>query len=231
MTTQPYALLLVGSAKSPGTSTSEALGAYLSHQLSSYGWKTRTEYVADAFCTPQNTEILLRYIDEADLLLLTTPLHVDSLPYPVTRIMEQICGHRQSFDTSVILPTHFAVIINCGSPEAEHNDIAIAMCEQFAHQSHFEWSGGLNVGGGHRISNTDPAHFGTRLSSVTEGLDMAADSLAVGSVISNEAVALIAEPVMPSWMYRIIGGLIWNATAWRNGARKKITERPLLDKR
>jgi len=41
-----------------------------------------------------------------------------------------------------------AVISNCGFPEAQHNNVAIAICRRFALASGLEWAGGLALGDG-----------------------------------------------------------------------------------
>ncbi len=227
MTTQPYAILLIGSAKPPGQSTSESFGSYLCDQLESYGWKTQTEYAASAFDTMRDTTAFLRNIDEADLLILASPVYVDALPYPVTLAMEQIYNHRRAFDASAIVATHFAAIINSGKPEAQHTDVAMEICQQFAIQAKFDWSGGLRYGGGGRIDGRDVQVLGPRASYLTEALDMAADALAVGSFIPEEADRLMSRSVSPVRVYRIITRLKWRYTAWRQGALGRMTDRPL----
>ncbi len=95
MTSTQTALLLIGSAKPTGESTSEALGAYLLQRLVERGFTTEIRHAARAMRTQDRTQELLQAVDRADLLVLAFPLYVDSLPYLVTRALERIAAHRR----------------------------------------------------------------------------------------------------------------------------------------
>ena len=123
MTSPKNALLLVGSAKPAGQSTSEALGSYLAQKLAERDIAVTTMHVARAMRTEERTAALLAAVDAADIVILAFPLYVDGLPYLVTQALEQIAAHRAG-ETDIRRPL-FLAIANCGFPEVRHNDTAL----------------------------------------------------------------------------------------------------------
>ena len=158
MTDPKTALLLIGSAKPAGESSSEALGAYLLGRLAERGISTETSHVAHALRTEARTSELLLAVDRTDLLILAFPLYVDSLPYLATEALERIAAHRLAQPAPA--PASFLAIANCGFPEAQHNATALAICRQFADAAGFTWAGGLALGEGGAISGRPLAAAG-----------------------------------------------------------------------
>ncbi|MBK8047057.1 MAG: NAD(P)H-dependent oxidoreductase [Anaerolineales bacterium] len=149
MKTPKNALLLIGSAKPAGESSSEALGAYVLERLSAQGITTEVHHVARSLRTEARFQEFLAALDRTDLFILAFPLYVDSLPYLVVDALERIAAHRRA----QIAPaqTAFLAISNCGFPESQHNATALAICEQFALETGFAWAGGLAIGAGGAI--------------------------------------------------------------------------------
>ena len=87
------ALLLVGSPK-PGPSSSAALGTYLLDELAGWGLSTETVVLTKALSPPQATETMLAAVAAADLVVLSFPLYIDSLPAPLIRALELIADDR-----------------------------------------------------------------------------------------------------------------------------------------
>lgn len=109
-------LLLIGSAKPSGQSTSEALGGYLALQLQTRGVNVTTRHVARVMRTEGRIQEFLDATNHVDLIVLAFPLYVDSLPYLVTAALERWADYRQS----QIRPpcASLLAIANCGFPEA-----------------------------------------------------------------------------------------------------------------
>jgi hypothetical protein len=57
-------------------------------------------------------------------------------------------------------------------------------------------------------------------------LQLSAKFLAEGGAIPDEAMELIAKPLIPSWLYRWFGERGWKRQAKRYGTRKKRMARP-----
>ena len=224
MNAQPKVLLLIGSAKQQGRSTSESLGGYLCDRLDEYGWGTQTLYVHRALRSEARTRAMLDAVDAPDLVVLATPLYVDSLPYLTTVALERIAAHRVAEDASS--STRFVAIVNCGFSEAAHNDVALAICRQFAHAAKLEWAGGLSMGGGGVVHGVPLTEHGGRATGIRRALDLATEALVAGQSVPDEAAELLAKPVIPHRLYTTMGNLGWYRTAWKLGTYRHLRDRP-----
>jgi hypothetical protein len=178
--------------------------------------------------SPEKTQALLDAVDAADLITLAFPLYVDSLPAPVIEALERIAAHRQGRD-----PSHrqlFAAIANCGFPEARHCATALAICETFARQAGFEWAGALALGGGGMVNGFLLAEGGGKTLLMRNSLDLAAEGLAQGQPFPKAAQDILGKPIIPSWAYRLMGGLGWILGAKGHGAMGLLRQRPYLAK-
>lgn len=224
MTSPKTALLLIGSAKPAGESSSEALGGHLAEKLAERGVAVTTLHVARALRTEARTAELLQAVDRSDLFILAFPLYVDSLPYLATEALERIAAHRQAQPSPA--PTSFLAIANCGFPEAQHNTTALAICQQFADFAGFSWAGGLALGAGGALNGRPLAQTGGMARHVVQALDLTAAALAAGQPAPQEAVTLLARPMMPLHAYTFMGDLGWRMRARRHGAYSRLRARP-----
>ena len=83
------ALLLVGSPRW-NRSTSQFLGEYLLDQLKIEGIETDELQIHKMIRTPEKITELLSRVDKADLVILSCPLYVDSIPAAVIKALEII---------------------------------------------------------------------------------------------------------------------------------------------
>jgi len=166
---------------------------------------------------------LLAAVEAADLLVLAFPLYVDSLPAPVIEILELIAEHRKDRATR---RQSFSAIANCGFPEAGNNATALAICELFARQAGFEWAGSLAMGGGQLIDGVSLEEGGGKTLHIRKGLELAAGALAQGHAIPGAAQDLLRKPVVPPWVYKLMGRWRWRERAKKYGAIKGMKERP-----
>ena len=174
--------------------------------------------------TEERTAALLAAVDAADIVILAFPLYVDGPPYLVTQALEQIAAHRAG-RTDIRHPL-FLAIANCGFPEAQHNAIVLAICEQFAAAAGFRWAGGLALGEGGAINGQPLAKAGGMVHNVVAALDLAAAALAAGEPVPTEAVACMTRPFIPASAYMLMGDLGWLMQAWRSRALTRLAARP-----
>jgi hypothetical protein len=232
------AVLLVGSAKPVGTSTSEALGRYLCARLAERGVATTLLFVGrspHANAEPKLTAALTR----ADLFVLATPLYVDSLPYLVIRTLEHVA--RTSSPRQPLC--RFTALINCGFPEAEQCRTALDIARAFARRAGLEWAGGLALSEGGAIDGRPLEALGGLGRQVRAALDCAAAALAEGRPIPSTASEQLARRLMPARVYTFMGNLGWKWRAARNrvgstldatpfeldeGARRAALETPIV---
>lgn len=225
--TERKALLLLGSPRA-AKSTSKALGQYLLGKLEERGVKTKTVHIYAALKSEERWKELSSAVEWADLLVLACPLYVDSAPAPVIRAMERIAAERRAARAENA--QQLVAIVNCGFPEVQHNDTAVALYRRFALEAGFEWAGGLSLGGGGVIGGRPLGDLGGMVRNVTKSLDLAAAALAEGRPLPREAQEAMSRPLIPAWAYRLVGDLGWRIQARRNRvAQKRLGDRPFAE--
>ncbi len=217
-------VLLVGSARPSGTSTSEALGRSLLRRLEPAGEEAQVFLVAR--CRHEDElRALVDAVAAADLFVLATPMYVDSLPALVVRALETIAAARTRPGASPT-PTRFLAIVNCGFPEAEQTRTALEICRIFAAQARLELAGALGLGGGETLHGKPPEALGWLARHVRRALDLTAEALLAGRPVPQKAVELMARPIVPAIGYVLIGSHNWRKEARRWGVESKLRDRP-----
>jgi hypothetical protein len=224
------ALLLIGSPK-PGASSSAALGTYLLDGLAGQGLSTEALVLTKALSCPQATDSMLAAVAAADLVVLSFPLYIDSLPAPVIRALELIADDRAGRASRGDLPQEgdrqgLVAICQCGFPEARHDQVALEMCANFARATGFAWAGGLAMGGGGLIDARPLAERAGPLRFVVRALECGAAELAEGRPLPAEAVRLMAKPAFPAFAYRLIANRGWRHELKQRGATAPLDARP-----
>jgi hypothetical protein len=225
MKTPHTALLLVGSPK-PGASSSASLGAYLLEELEKRGMRTDTVNLTKALRSDEATEALHAAVAAADLVVLSFPLYVDSLPAPAIRALELIAARRAALPAAAGDRPALVAICQCGFPEAEHNEVALEICRNFAPAARFEWAGGLGMGGGGMASRRPLREIRGMLRSAVRALDLTAAELAAGRAVPGEAVRLMAKPAIPGFAYRFVANRQWRGELKKQGATAPLDARP-----
>jgi hypothetical protein len=215
------AILLVGSAKPRGRSSSETLGRALLARLARHDV---AGVVVHAHLTIADTRYGLDVLEGCDLLVLATPLYFDALPAQVVALMQRLVEHRASSDAP---PMALAALINCGTPDAHQADAARAMCALAAREARLDWRGALAFGQGEAISGQHPGRTGAEPHG--EALELAAAALARGEPIPPEAVERAARPLLPEARYALVGNAGWLLRARRSGALLRMGARPLAE--
>lgn len=222
MNEQKKALLIIGSPKVQSTSAS--LGTHLLSRMWDKGLEVATVQVNKVLKSDEALEETIFAINKADLLVMAFPLYVDAVPFPMVKLMELIAERRK--DNSNQQRPRMLAIVNCGFPEAHHNDTALAICRRFAKEAGIDWAGGLALGGGGAIGGQALDKRGGLVKSVKKSLELAADALINDRPLPEAAAQLMSKPLMPRWLYLWIGETGGKRTAKKNGALKKIDDRP-----
>jgi len=207
--TEKKALLLVGSPRGIEKSTSGRLGAELLNALEKRGLTTERLHVHEAVRSSQGLQTALDAVAAADLVVLSLPLYVDSFPAPVIALLEHVARKGTGRGR-----TQFAMIIQCGFPEREQNETAVAIARRFASEVGWAWLGALALGS-----------LETYGGSSTEALARAAESLAAGQAIPT----VYLKKTMPAWLFRFGGNIMWHRMAKKNGVAGKLRARPYAD--
>jgi multimeric flavodoxin WrbA len=217
------ALLLVGSPRGL-KSSSFALGSYLTERLSNAGVRVRTVTAIAALRSPEGMRELSVALGSADLVVVAFPLYIDSLPAPLTRVLEEAAS---GASRSRAQGARLAAIVNCGFPEAAHNRIALAICRNFARRAGFIWAGGLSMGAGEGMIHQQPlVESGGQTMPIRRALDMTADALMSGKPVPRDAAAIMAKSIIPERLYLLIGKLGWMLRARKLGGLGRMRARP-----
>ena len=215
MSAASHVTLLIGSPRG-GRSTSAQLGGFLVARLQKRGWTADTATARTAIANVTAWTEFERAVAAADLVIVATPLYVDSLPAPLIETFERLYASRRN--SAPPKQQRLVAIMNCGFPEASQNATALAICRCFARRAGFRWDGGLALGMGGMLSGQPIAEHG-RTHAVAAALRRAAESLAGSESISETAIRALAKPAMPVWLYRLIAEVSFRITAWRHGVR------------
>lgn len=216
-------VLLVGSPRGID-STSHSLGSYLLERLADMDFDVSRFTIYLALRKEQRLDDLLGATDKADLIILAFPLYIDSLPAAVIRVLELIAARRQG--KSVTRKQRLVAICNSGFPESSQSNTALSICRCFAGEAGFEWAGGLALGGGEAIHGRPLPEVGSMAKNITKSLDLAAIDLATNGKISQQAVELMSKPIVPAWLYRMLGDHGFRKDARKHGVAANLNARP-----
>ena len=214
------ALLLVGSPK-PGESSSESLGRYLFDDLERCGVQTQTLHVVKAVRMDESIAELRAAVSAADLVVLSFPLYVDSLPAPAIRALELLAEQPAAEGAPA-----FVAICQSGFPEVEHNAVAVEICRNFARGAGFEWAGDLVFAAGGMIGGQPLRKLRGMMRSAIKALDLAAEALAAGRPVPEEAVQLMARPPIPKFGYRFMANWGWRSQFKKRGQGGSLADQP-----
>ena len=217
------ATLLIGSPRGP-QSTSHALGTYLLDKLKERGVSVNNIFVQQSLASERGIDTLLRAIEEANIIILVSPLYADSHHSGVIAAMELI--HKHLSDKPRNIRQMMVAVSNSGFPESWHNDLSLSISRRFAVECGFEWAGGLALGGGESIGGRPLEKVGGRVRNVRKSLELAADAIANGENLPESSVTLMAMPLVPRWLYLLIGNVGWRWKAKKQGCREGLYSRP-----
>ncbi len=217
------AVLLIGSPKGE-RSTSVSLGNYLMSKLEESGMLSENLFIHRLVNREEKIQSLFELINNADLIILSFPLYVDSLPAPVIKAMELIKEEQEKLENKK--SKDFIAICNSGFPEASQSTIALKICKIFSKACGFNWRGGIAIGGGGAISGRPLERIGGMVRFIIAGLDITAQAIIESKEIPKEAIELFSKPFIPRSLYIYGGNLGWRLQARRLGAGKKIKDKP-----
>ena len=217
-------LLLVGSPKGE-KSASNGISSYLLRKFKENGVKAKKTYIVRAIRTNKGIKKLISLVYDSDIVILVSPLYIDSIPAITIKAMEEIYEHKN--DTIRKKPM-FMAIFNSGFPEPHQNDLAIDMCKKFASETGMEWAGSVTIGIGSSLEGKALEKLGIA-KNLRNGLDTAVKSLIAGKSVPEEAQIIASKPLMPLTIAKFVmstfGGILWRNRMNKN-VKKKIYDRP-----
>jgi hypothetical protein len=219
------ALFLIGSPKAE-RSTSASIGNYLISKLEDSGIQFERAFIHRLVNREEKLQDLLDMINKADLLFLSFPLYIDSLPAPVIKAMEFIKEQQDKLENKE--SKDFIAICNNGFPEASQCSVALNICRIFAKTCGFIWKGGLAIGGGGAINGRPLEGIGSMVRFIIAGLDITAQAIGEGKEIPQEAIEIVSKPYMPRYFYIHGGNVGWRIQTRKYSEGKKVKNKPYL---
>ena len=217
-------LLLIGSAKPHGTSTSEALGTQLMASLATRGVEGEVRLVSRVTHSDTTLARFAAELRTHELLVIASPIYIDALPALVTKTLEAIAADRAGIREPP--PLTVALILNCGFPEARHTSVARTITALFARTARARWAGALQLGGGGVINGRRLEQIGHLAAHLPPLLDDAAASLAEGRCLSPVTREAFSEPLMPAALYMMAGDAGWLWTSLHENSLTRLWQRP-----
>ena len=206
------ALLLVGSPKNM-RSSSNMIGQYILERLADAGWNTEKECIYQVIKDETPMKETFEKIDNSDLIILSFPLYIDSLPSQTIRFMELVIGRGEGVKKG----QRFMAVCQSGFPESHHSDDALRICSIFARDAGYRWVGALAVGGGGAIGGRDLNEGGGMLRNLRSALEITAHAIDQGMDVPSEARELTNKGIAPPWLYNWMVNRRWNNEARKNG--------------
>jgi len=216
------AILLVGSPKGRN-SASYNLASYLLNELQLKGFAHKCFFARDLEKTEDFDRFYSALLDSS-LLLVVFPLYVDQLPASLISVLKEIRSRSRGF--AELSDKQLVAIINCGFPETRQTDPAVAIMKIFSDQCGFQWAGALALGMGAMLSKRKPSDHDHMTRHIAASLKAAAVHLENHKPIPVSVIEMIAKPLMPHWLYIMVGNLGWKYRAKKNRVRSLLTDRP-----
>lgn len=217
------ALMVIGSPK-PGKSASRTFATYISDQLRDAGLEVEMVVVNKALRSEEGVRCLLSSFDEGSVIVVCFPLYIDSLPAGLTKAFEVVADHRRA--CPIDRKQRMMAVCQNGFPEQHQNETALSICRLFAQHIGIDWAGGLAFGGGGPLEGQDLKKMGWVVRNMTKALNIACSDLIAGRPLSTDAVMLMAKPIMPKWLYLVVGTFGWKQQAKKNRVFDKLRNRP-----
>jgi hypothetical protein len=219
--------ILTGSTRG-GKTTSQSVSEYLAERLAERGVQSETMRARSALKSEQGTADMLAAIERADVFVLVFPLFISNLPAMAIRALETIAAHRAERGNGDGEQKPFIAICQGGYPEARQSEAALAVCQQFAGEAGFEWAGGLAFGGGAVIGGQPLEKMGAMTKYPRQALDMAAEAIACGQPVPDQAVATMAKLLLPAWLIPPLLNAVMLLRLRQAGVLKSFRARPFV---
>ncbi len=206
-------VLLVGSPKGLERSGSAKLGRVVTNALEAFEWHCDAFHLHAAVRAEEEMSKLLVAIDGSDLVVLSMPLYVDSLPAPVIHALHDIATHRSQAGEE--RAPHFFSIVNCGFVDPWQNASAQRMLRLFCKQAHLEPVGEVSLGAA-----------GAMTGKVLKAFKLVVAALNEGEPVPESVAELLKKRAIPGFAYILGGNYMWKKQAKANGVRDQLNAQP-----
>lgn len=213
-------IALNGSPKKVGSASSaiiEILEKIMDHSILSYQpiHLTTEESYQEAF----------KEISKHDILVVVSPIYVDSLPSPILRFLHQF--EKWLKETQQTRPAILG-ICHCGFHEASQCQYGLKILEKFAQRLNLRWIGGVQFGGSPMIGNFSGRG---RNEKIFQKAQAQFEKIKISLLDSADTkINLSINGLIPKFMYLCGGNIGWHYMAYQNKVLTKLWDKPYLIK-
>lgn len=208
-------LIFNGSPRKKGTSYSFALT--IKKLAEEVGNTAEIIHIIEYLEEGKNIEDLRESIVNSQIIAISSPLYVDSLPHPVIWFFEELVN---KYKTELKGKSFFA-IGQCAFPYPVLIDTLIGCCRCFAEEAQMKWLGGLNYGGGVLINGELVENLGKKGVKITSAFKHALKEIYEGKEISSMSQKMLSKEI-PRLLVRPMA-LLLNHMAKTNGKKNGFT--------
>ncbi len=223
-------------------SASYSLGNYVSSLLEDRGITVKSFHTYKTLKNSEKIEEMIASINESSIIILSSPLYIDSAPYMTIKLMDTVSTAKQ--EGKINDDKRLLLAISCaGYLEYYHNNIALKIYKQFAKKNDFTWAGGFPIGAaGTFAMHTVPGLleqvaqlpeddvryqiYGKPTKILDSAFKTAVEKISNGEVIPKEELLKLEVVVMPLGSYIEGGNKNWIDWAEKIGTVEKLRDKP-----
>ncbi|MCG3215974.1 MAG: NAD(P)H-dependent oxidoreductase [Candidatus Heimdallarchaeota archaeon] len=223
-------------------SASYSLGSYVTSLLEEKGITAKIFQIYNTLRDSDKIDEMVKAIDASDILVLSSPLYVDSAPFMTIKLMNLIAKEKQ--EGKIRKKERLILAIsNAGYLEYFHNNIAIRIYEQFAKENEFTWAGGLPIGAAGMYTSMSISDFLKQFEGLPEEdprheyfckparildfvIKTSVDYLSKGEIVPRDELQKLEFISMPLQAYADGGNKNWIGWAEQLGTKDKLRDKP-----
>lgn len=176
-------ILINGSPRKKGTSFSFC--RTLAQLAEDYGYDAEILHGIDFFDGRESMEQLMAKLESAEVIGLSLPLYVDTLPYPAIWLLEQL------EERANLKGKGFFALSQCGFPDYTLLEPSLTTCRLFAETAGMNWLGGLGYGGGAILDGAKLEDLGKKGKTITEAFRLTIKAVMEGQEIPPQVQEMI----------------------------------------
>ncbi|MEJ6951582.1 NAD(P)H-dependent oxidoreductase [Natronospora cellulosivora (SeqCode)] len=207
-------LTLLGSTRGRKTA-SESIVNYL-FEKKEFKQMELSKYLAhEIFKKKEKLDEFLLAAKNADTIIISSPVYVHSLPYPLTVVLESMADKENK---DCWQGKNFFAIIHCGYPEEIQRKASLDICKNFANQTAMNWMGGIGFAGTPIIDGRPLEEVGMFTKWMRKALDELCISIIQGTEISQKAYKLAKKdrPPIPVRILKTLMNIMIKKAAKKN---------------
>lgn len=165
---------------------------------------------------PSEYTLTLAEVPRRDILVISFPLYVDSLPSHLLKLLTELEAAFKANPPQK--PVHVYVMINCGFFEGHQNAIAAEIVKHWAHRAGLVWGRVLMTGAGEMLGQTKNVPMGH---GPNKNIHKALNSLAVSITTYESGEDICINPNFPRPLFIFMANRMWGFMIKKNGLKRK----------